>query len=67
MLSRANFVIFDSKKELFGRKMLIFDNYLPFNIAPKFVLHLEISQSLLRNYKFKIQKLLKIAAPTTVG
>ena len=46
--------------------MLIFDHYLLFNIVPKFVLHQKISQSLLRNYKFKIQKLFKIAAPTTV-
>ena len=54
------------KNELLGGKMLIFDHYLLFNIVSKFVLHLKISQSLLRNYKFKIQKLFKIAVPTTV-
>ena len=54
------------KNELLGGKMLIFDYYLLFSIVPKFVLHLKVSQSLPRNYKFKIQKLFKIAAPTTV-
>ena len=37
-----------------------------FNNVPKFVLHLKISQSILRNYKLKIQKFFKIATPTTV-
>ena len=54
------------KNELFGDKILIFDHYLLFNIVSKFVSHLKKSQSLLRNYKFIIQKLFKIAAPTTV-
>ena len=54
------------KNELLGGKMLIFDHYLLSVIVSEFVLHLKISQSLLRNFKFITQKLFKIAAPTTV-
>ena len=54
------------KNEFFWGKILVFDHYLLFAIVPKFVLHLKMSQSLLRNYKFKIQKLFKIAAQTIV-
>ena len=54
------------KNELLGDKMLIFDHYSLLNIVPKFVIHLKMSQSLLRNNKFKIQKLFKIAVPTIV-
>ena len=46
--------------------MLVFDNYILLNIVPKFVIHLKLSQSLLRNHNFKIQKSFKVAAPTTV-
>ena len=54
------------KNELLGDKMLIFDHYSLLNIVPKFVIHLKMSQNILRNYKFKIKRLLKCAAPTTV-
>ena len=54
IISVHNFLIHGMivKNELLGGQMLIFDHYPLFNIVPKFVLHLEISQSLLRNYKF---------------
>ena len=67
MCSQVQTVLFFVvKNELLGDKMLTFDHYSLLNIVPKFVIHLEMSQCLLRKYKFKIQKLFRIAAPTTV-
>ena len=54
------------KNDLFDGKMLIFDYYLLLDIVPKFFMHLKMSQRLLRSHKFKVKKLIKIAAPTTV-